>query len=65
VDEASTKEPAIAYDRNTRRWVRNNDDRGQAGTITIDSKNNNRLTNEHITVKKLCPRSQNTNHRLN
>ena len=40
VDEASTKEPAIAYARNTRRWVRNNDDRGQAGTITIDSKNN-------------------------
>ena len=51
VDEASTKEPAIANDRNTRRWVRNNDDRGQAGTNTTDSKNNNRLTNEHITIK--------------
>ena len=33
VDEASTKEPAIVYDRNIRRWVRNNDDRGRAVSV--------------------------------
>ena len=51
IDEASTKESAIAFHRNTRRWVRNKDDRCQASTNTIDSENNKMQNNGHTSVK--------------